>query len=130
MGLQRLCRYASTEHMPKLENVWRGAITGWVVAEATALVKQQPTTAASYATHQSNKPRDLVDVLAGMLKRARAVSRVELADSKMCFMSADFGFQRAFQRLSKPIAIELAKVLAVRMRSEEHTSELQSLMRN
>jgi hypothetical protein len=119
MLLQRLCRYASSENMPKLENIWRSAITDWVVAEATALVKQPAASAAAAAVAghgpQQGRSRDLVDVLASMLKRARTVSRVEMADSKMCFMSADFAFQRAFQRLSKPIAIELAKVLAVRM---------------
>jgi hypothetical protein len=147
MLLQRLCHYASAENLAKLEKLWRDAVTDWVMQECRILVQkhadvqvlhdrcrriiclreeytdsQVPPASPSQNSFRKagSEPvyaKDPVRCLVDMLKRARTVSRMELAESRVCFMSADFAFQRAFQRLPKEISVELAKVLAVRMSS-------------
>ena len=59
-----------------------------------------------------------VSTLISFLERCRAICRVDLAlKNMMCHMSADLGFMLAFRRLSKPVVLELAKALAVRVSS-------------
>ncbi len=56
-----------------------------------------------------------VDILIQMLHHARTVSRMDLADTQVCYMSADLAFRVAYRRLKRPTCVELAKALSVRI---------------
>eukprot|EP01041_Mallomonas_annulata_P000757 gene757-1443_t len=120
--IQLICKHASPEALSHLEGIWTDAVTQWVVAEISTLVKRSKH--LSHANEALVAAVSLVNHLILLLQRARAVSRMELAKSLLCYMSADIAFEAAYRRLPVHISLELTKALAMRISSLLDASKL------
>jgi len=117
--LKEICTYASEANVSILEGFWREVVAEMVLEKCTTA---RPTPAAarrldlSDRIHQSEARSDgLVDFLMATLSEVRYISRMDMAVTNHCCMSADLAFVMAFRRLPKDKSLELTKALVVRI---------------
>ncbi len=92
--------HADTKNVVVLERLWRENITEYVIEECTYVIK-------------TSVEVDLVNHLVKLLQTTRDISRIDLAVTKHCHMSADLAFMKAYTKLPKDLSTELSKALAV-----------------
>jgi hypothetical protein len=93
--LRLLCKYADTSNTVMIERLWRGLIVDTVIDECSKFF----VGAVGIKTAELGIRTDLLlDRLMKLLSDLRYVSRIDMAVTGQCCMSADFAFQAAFKR--------------------------------
>jgi hypothetical protein len=122
--LKTLCQYASEDSMALLEGLWREVISDLIVercshapGQATTKLTFRNPTGPAVAQHPEARSDSLVDFLLTTLSEMRYISKMDMAVTKQCYMSADAAFVTAFRRLPKEVSLELTKAVVVRISS-------------
>ena len=123
--LKEICTYASESTVSVLEGFWREVVAEMVLDKCTTSPKtsEKKSTARRLdldeeSMGQSEARSDcLVDFLMSKLSEVRHISRMDMAVTNQCSMSADSAFVTAFRRLPKEKSLELTKALVVRISS-------------
>lgn len=138
--LKDICAHASESSVSLVEGFWREVIAEMVLEKCTQA--QTPTQTQTQVgrprvsrrldasthgpQHHPQHPQQqraethsdsdgLVDRLIATLSEVRYISRMDMAVTNMCCMSADLAFVMAFRRLPKEKSLELTKALVVRI---------------
>lgn len=94
--LRLLCKYADNSNTVMIERLWRGLIVDTVIDECSKFF----VGAVGIKTAELGIRTDLLlDRLMKLLSDLRYVSRIDMAVTGQCCMSADFAFQAALKRL-------------------------------
>ena len=93
--LRLLCRYADTANTVMIERLWRGLIVDTVIDECSKFFIGMAGIKTAELGFQTDM---LLDRLMKLLSDLRYVSRIDMAVTGQCCMSADFAFQAALKR--------------------------------
>jgi hypothetical protein len=117
--LKEVCQYGSEDSVAVLEGLWREVIADLVLEKCNE-VPAHSAVAVKLDYAQVNpevRSEGLVDYLVAALGDMRYISKMDMAVTNQCCMSADMAFETAFRRLPKEKSLELTKALVVRISS-------------
>lgn len=116
--LKELCQYASERNVSIVEGLWREVISDMVLEKCAASTTRTAARLDFQRLQQAEARSDsLVDYLIATLSETRYISRMDMAVTKQCCMSADLALVMAFRRLPKEKSLEITKALVVRVSS-------------
>ena len=139
--LKEICAHASADNVALLEGLWREVVSDAVLDLCTQRYSPVASAAASASTSTLTGvgfngigagavsayrqeaavaeacSNELLDALIYTLRDVRHISRMDLAATHQSVMSADLAFLAGFRRLPKEHALEITKILAVRISS-------------
>jgi hypothetical protein len=116
--MKEVCQYGSEDSVAVLEGLWREVISDMVLEKCNESQAQSVALKLDYAqVNPEARSEGLVDFLVTALSDMRYISKMDMAVTNQCCMSADMAFETAFRRLPKEKSLELTKALVVRISS-------------
>lgn len=131
--LKDICEHASKTNISILEGFWREVVAEMVLEKCTTarLPPAARRLEVNDRIHQSEARSDgLVDFLMTTLSEVRYISRMDMAVTNQCCMSADLAFVMAFRRMPKEKSLELTKALVVRISTLIDSFKTRSMSRS
>lgn len=128
--LKEICEHSSERNVSIVEGLWREVISEMVLEKCSAPATRAAVRLDFQRLQQAEARSDgLVDFLIATLAEARYISRMDMAVTKQCCMSADLALVMAFRRLPKEKALEITKALVVRVSSLVDSLKTHSMSR-